>query len=100
MNYRSNKITNPEVVAELFKSSFVEIVDKLAEQSHKVYAPYKMTKSILNTRSEIIFIMPESEDEVEKVFILREIFDRYTGNTKFHCKEMYVIYKETPYGHP
>jgi hypothetical protein len=39
----------------------------LAKQNGKVYATYKMTKLKLNTCSEIIFIRPVSEDELEKV---------------------------------
>jgi hypothetical protein len=67
INGGSNKIISPKVVAELFNSYFVEIVEKLVEQNSEVYATYKMTKLKLNTCSETIFIKPVSEDEVEKV---------------------------------
>lgn len=39
----------------------------MAKQNSKANATYKMTKLKLNTCSEIIFIMPVSEDELEKV---------------------------------
>jgi hypothetical protein len=67
INGRSNKMTYQKLVAELFNSYFVEIVEKLVEQNSEVYATYKMTKLKLNTCSETILIQPVLEDEVEKV---------------------------------
>jgi len=61
------RISNPRAIAELFNSYFVEIVEKLTDQNSGKHATYNMTNLKINTCPQTIFIIPVSENEVEKL---------------------------------
>ena len=44
LNWGNNRISNPRVIAELFHSYFVEIVEKLAGQNSRTHATYNKFK--------------------------------------------------------
>jgi hypothetical protein len=67
LNGGNNRISNPRIIAELFNSYFVEIVEKLADQNSKTHANYDTTNLKLHTCPATMLTNPVTENEVEKV---------------------------------
>jgi len=67
LKWGKNKISNPRAIAELFKSYFVGIIEKLKDQNSGAHTTYNKTYLKINTCPQTRFINPVSENEGEKV---------------------------------
>lgn len=60
-------VTNPQDVAELFNSYFLEIAEKLLKPNNERLFSCQWPQLKINSCNETIFIFPVTETEVEKV---------------------------------
>jgi hypothetical protein len=67
LRWGKNNMSNPRVIAELFNSYFIEIVEELTDQNSGKHATYNMMNLKINTCPQTIFNNPVSENKVEKM---------------------------------
>jgi hypothetical protein len=60
LNWNSSKITNPNMVSEIFNSYFVDIAEKLTDHKDIVYSRYQGLSWKLNSYPNTLFLNPVS----------------------------------------
>jgi hypothetical protein len=67
LNWNSSKITNPQMVSEIFNTYFVDIAEKLTDHKDIVYSRYQGTSWKLNSCPNTLFLNPASEVEMKQI---------------------------------
>ena len=62
-----SKISNPSAISELFNSYFAETIEKLTDQNSGTQSAYNTTNLKINTCPQTMYIIPVTENEIEKV---------------------------------